>query len=79
MFAKNFFKSFKNPQRNEKGEMPIGPLLIIALIILPLVFLLISFKNEITTYFKGETKQVLEFGNKDTNLKVDPAPTPPGG
>ena len=50
---------------DESGEMPIGPLLIIALIVLPLVFLLITFRDKIREYLIGEGDRVIEAGETD--------------
>jgi len=45
-------------KRRQRGEMPIGPILIVALIVLPLVFLLITYGGQIATSFTDATKQV---------------------
>ena len=42
----------------EKGEMPIGPVLIIALIVLPLVFLLLTYGGQISSSFQKATVEV---------------------
>ena len=42
----------------ERGEMPIGPVLIIALIVLPLVFLLITYGGQIAASFSAATTEV---------------------
>ena len=36
------------------GEMPIGPILIIALVVLPLLFILIMFRDDVTKYLNEE-------------------------
>jgi len=46
--------------RNESGDVPVGTMLIIALIVIPLLFLLISFKDEIVGAFTEEANAVLE-------------------
>ena len=50
---------------DERGEMPIGPLLIIALIVLPLVFLLITFRDKIREYLVTQGNEVVEAGEQD--------------
>ena len=42
----------------QRGEMPIGPVFIIALIVLPLVFLLITYGGQIATSFTAATNSV---------------------
>lgn len=41
----------KTFHRDEVGEMPIGPILLIALIVIPLVFFLITFRDNILEFF----------------------------
>ena len=36
------------------GEMPIGPILILALVVLPLLFILIMFRDDVTKYLNDE-------------------------
>ena len=36
------------------GEMPIGPILILALVVLPLLFILIMFRDDVTDYLNKE-------------------------
>ena len=50
MFS-NLKKVVREFNQDQRGEMPIGPLLIIALIVIPLVFLLILFRDEVVTFF----------------------------
>jgi Na+-driven multidrug efflux pump len=45
-------------KKRQKGEMPIGPILIVALIVLPLVFLLITYGGQIATSFTDATDDV---------------------
>ena len=45
-------------RKRQKGEMPIGPILIIALIVLPLVFLLITYGGQIAESFTKATDEV---------------------
>ena len=49
---------------DERGDIPVGTLLIIALIVLPLLFLLITFRESIVEYFQKEGKEVIEKGKE---------------
>jgi len=42
----------------EQGEMPIGPVLIIALIVLPLVFLLVTYGGQLGESFAKASSKV---------------------
>jgi len=57
----------------EQGEMPIGPVLIIALIVLPLVFLLITYGGKIGKSFSDATTEVsgASSGAKITQNKIE--------
>jgi len=44
----------------QRGEMPIGPILIIALIVIPLVIILVVFGGEIAENFNTKADAVLE-------------------
>jgi len=57
----------------ERGEMPIGPVLIIALIVLPLVFLLITYGGQIAESFSKATGEVKTANTtaKITTKKID--------
>lgn len=44
--------------QRQRGEMPIGPILIIALIVLPLVIALVMYGGEIANSFGTATKAV---------------------
>ena len=44
-------QEFERFRDDERGEIPIGPLLIIALIIVPLVLLLVFFRDELVGFF----------------------------
>ena len=50
---------------DESGEMPIGPMLIIGLIVIPLVVLLIAFKDKITDYLTKESGTMFTAGGKN--------------
>ena len=46
--------------QDDRGEIPIGPLLIIALIIVPLVLLLVYFRDELVTFFTDAIENLFE-------------------
>jgi len=45
--------------KSQRGEMPIGPILIIALIVIPLVFILITQGQAIADKFVEESDDIL--------------------
>jgi len=63
--VKKLMEWVANFDLDERGEMPIGPLLIIALIVLPLVFLLITFRDKIREYLVTQGNEVVEAGETD--------------
>ena len=65
---KNELRRFLN---DESGEIPIGPLLIIALIIVPLVLLLVFFRDELVGFFNKAIENL--FGKSDKG-EAPPAP-----
>lgn len=58
------FKPLRNLHRNEKGEMPIGPILIIALVVLPLIFVLITFREKANTRLGEEADETFQRGDQ---------------
>lgn len=54
---------------DECGEIPIGPLLIIALIIVPLVLLLVYFRDELVEFFTGAIENL--FSESDDGETVE--------
>ena len=44
--------------KKQKGEMPVGTILVIALIVIPLVFLLIAARDKIVPMFTDDIKEV---------------------
>ncbi len=50
----------KMRQLRQRGEMPIGPILIIALIVLPLVIALVLYGGEIANSFGNATAAVTQ-------------------
>jgi len=51
MKEKWFSQSLPDLHHNENGEVPVGTLLIIGLIVIPLVLVLAIFRSELTTWF----------------------------
>lgn len=45
-------------QNRQKGEMPVGTILVIALIVIPLVFLLIAARDKIVPMFTDDITDV---------------------
>lgn len=45
-------------QKRQKGEMPVGTILVIALIVIPLVFLLIAARDKIVPMFTTDIQEV---------------------
>lgn len=39
--------------RDDKGEMPVGPMLVIGLIVIPLVIVLLAFSGEVKDFLKN--------------------------
>jgi len=58
--------------RKQRGEMPIGPILIIALIVLPLVIALVVYGGQISTSFQNATKGLTD-NNKGAKAEHDKA------
>jgi len=44
----------------QKGEMPIGQILLLGLITIPLITLLIIFKDEVTQYVTSESETMFD-------------------
>jgi len=63
----------------ERGEMPIGPVLIIALIVLPLVLLLLTYGGQIAESFTGATAAVSTAQGTATIATRGGDVTAPGG
>jgi hypothetical protein len=49
----------------DEGDVPVGTLLVVALIVLPLLFILISFRENIVEYFTEEGQAVMDSGAAD--------------
>ena len=52
--------------RDDRGEIPVGPMLIIGLIIIPLVILLVNFRDELGEWL---SKQFDRITGADTDVK----------
>ena len=61
---------FRALHHDRSGDLPIGPMLLIGLIVIPLVFLLILFKDELVDVVSTEGKEVLKAGEKYDTGKV---------
>jgi len=53
--------------KNDRGEMPIGPILVLALIVIPLVFFLMSARDKATSTTKEQFESVTSEMGNDTN------------
>lgn len=49
---------FHKLHQDDRGDIPVGNLLIIGLIAIPLVIALIAFRDDIDKWIKGEWKKV---------------------
>jgi hypothetical protein len=52
-------KPVSSSLKHQKGEIPIGPILIIALIVVPLILLLVSFGQSSGDQFTEQADQVI--------------------
>ena len=71
-------KKYQKNLRRQRGEMPIGPILIIALIVLPLVIALIIYGGQIAQSFQTATAAVGTANGTAAGIHAAP-PTAPGG
>ena len=51
---KKLVRAVRRFDARREGEMPIGPILILALVVLPLLFILIMFRDDVTQYLNDE-------------------------
>lgn len=49
--------------QDQRGDVPVGTLLMVALIVIPILFLLIAFREDIVAYFETESDAVMESGS----------------
>jgi|SaaInl8_135m_RNA_FD_contig_21_1458050_length_498_multi_29_in_0_out_0_1 hypothetical protein len=52
--------SGRNLHQNEKGDIPVGMILIIGVVVIPLVIFLIAYKDDIANFLSEETASVIE-------------------
>lgn len=64
-------KPLRNLRRHQKGEMPIGPILIIALVVLPLIFVLLSFRDSANEALDTEASAVFGEGGSGDMTTID--------
>lgn len=64
MSLKKFSGFVQRLHSDEKGEMPIGPMLLLGLIVIPIVILLIMFRDDIMDWVSSEGGKMLESGKK---------------
>ena len=48
--------------RDDRGDVPIGTILVIALIVIPLLLLLIFYRDEVVTFFQEQWDRVMGSG-----------------
>lgn len=53
-------KTAASKSRQQRGEIPVSQLLMIALIVLPILFLLFQFRDKVVEMFTGDVEEVLE-------------------
>lgn len=53
-------KALFSGSKKQKGEIPVAQLLMIALIVLPILFLLFQFRDKVVDMFKGDVDEVLQ-------------------
>lgn len=49
----------KHLHRNKKGDIPVGTILLIGAVVIPLIILLVTYKDTVMTWLEGETKNVM--------------------
>lgn len=49
---------------SERADIPVGTVLLIALIVLPLMFLLIAYRKRIVEYFQEQFGEMLDSGEE---------------
>lgn len=53
---------FSKLHHNQDGKLSVEMILLIALIALPIILLLVLFRDKIITYFKGQSSQLQDPG-----------------
>ena len=62
--------SIKKLHHDERGEIPVGPILVIGLIVIPLVVMLAVFRDNIAQFL---TDQSAKIASEGTDTKSKPA------
>lgn len=63
-------KSLKFVHRRDEGDVPVGTLLVVALIVIPILFILISFREKIVDYFTEEGNAVMDAGEANSQPSI---------
>lgn len=63
MFSK-IKSTSKHLHRNQKGDIPVGTILMIGAIVIPLVVVLVSYGDALSQWFSGESAQVIDGNTK---------------
>lgn len=61
-------RTAKKLHKDQRGEMPIGPILILALIVIPLVIFLISARDDAAESTKAEWDKMTKEGTDITGV-----------
>ena len=72
---KKLLRAARRFDEKREGEMPIGPILIIALVVLPLLFILIMFRDDVTGYLNAQWGNTANAAQNQTGFQGQ-APTP---
>ncbi|MFT7459837.1 MAG: Flp pilus assembly pilin Flp [Planctomycetota bacterium] len=63
---KKLIEKFKTLHHDERGEIPVGALLLIGLIAIPLVIILVTFMDQITEWVNEQFKKLKGTAAKDS-------------
>ncbi len=50
--------------KNDQGDIPVGTILLIALVVIPLVLLLIFYRKAVVTYFTAQWNNLMNKGQQ---------------
>lgn len=56
---------FRKLHHNQDGKLSVEMILLIALIALPIILLLVLFRDKIISYFKGQSSQLQDPGSQN--------------
>jgi hypothetical protein len=59
----NVRQSLKNFHESERADIPVGTVLVVAFIVVPLVILLVFYRKELVTKFKELWKAMFDAGS----------------